>query len=387
MESIREHGTCNLCCFKRLNFRRIPFERGVEVARQYGVDELLRPLFDYVGGPGEDEMTPKKPIIKKVKPPKPVSQPIDYDDPPTTRRREAAEQSGYYQVQPVAPVQYKPPPNSGERYRATLMSIFLGPEGQKVPEILTKPTPPSDLDIDLILDDQGHTALHWAAALARINIIQLLLNAGADPRRVNFNGENALIRAVLVTNNFDNDTFFDLLTLLHSAIDVTDKKGRSVFHHIALTSGIKGRLQACRYYLDTLIEMIQKASLDLNALIDLQDKHGDTALNIATRVGNKVLVEQLIRYGADPTIANKSGIRPKDFALVDPALASVLENLPSLQNSSSNQSLEGQKNQDSSTIKALGNNRSMLVEHPSASNRSKEMLGGNSFCTFLNSRV
>jgi len=229
---------------------------------------------------------------------------------------------GYYPTQ----VPIRAPPTNGERYRAILMSVFLNHDNHKLPDLLTNPNPPSDLDIDLIIDDQGHTSLHWAAALARINVLQLLMKLGADPRRVNFNGESTLIRAVLVTNNFDNDCFGDLLTMLHSAIDIMDKKGRTVIHHIALTAGIKGRLQASRYYLDNLLDMMTKMGMDIGALIDLQDKNGDTALNIASRIGNRNLVEQLLRHGADPDIPNRAGLRPVDFGLEDSRLAELFQN-------------------------------------------------------------
>lgn len=228
---------------------------------------------------------------------------------------------GYYPAQ----VPVRPPPTNAERYRAILMSIFLNHDGHKLPDLITNPNPPADLDIDLIIDDQGHTSLHWAAALARINVLQYLLKLGADPRRVNFNGESALIRAVLVTNNFDNDSFVELLSMIPNAIDITDKKGRSVLHHIALTAGIKGRLQASRYYLETLVDAMLKGGYDLTALIDLQDKNGDTTLNIAARIGNRNLVEHLLRHGADPELPNRAGLRPVDFGLEDARLASLFQ--------------------------------------------------------------
>lgn len=231
---------------------------------------------------------------------------------------------GFYSVQ-QPPAVVRPPPTVGERYRAILMSVFLNHESHKLPELLTNPTPPADLDVDLIIDDQGHSSLHWAAALSRIPVLQHLLNLGADPRRVNYNGESALIRAVLVTNNFDNDTFPDLLNLLHGAIDITDKKGRTIIHHIALTAGIKGRMQASRYYLDSLLDMMTKTAMDVGAIIDVQDKNGDTALNIAARIANRNLVEQLLKAGADAEIPNRAGLRPIDFGLEDERLMSLFE--------------------------------------------------------------
>jgi hypothetical protein len=343
-------------------------ERGIELARQYGVEELIRPIVDYVPVEGEElETAPRTKPMRRAStsavpsgpPPRPKFNDEDIDLPDcrnpfrssncsycnenlirtvrisVTRRKHSVHETeyipppaqnasfGFYSVQHTLPQVVRPPPTASERYRAILMSVFLNHENHKLPDLLTNPAPPADLDVDLIIDDQGHSSLHWAAALSRIPVLQILLNLGADPRRVNYNGESALIRAVLVTNNFDNDTFSDLLHLLHSSIDITDKKGRTVLHHIALTAGIKGRMQASRYYLDNLLDMMTKAAMDIGALIDVQDKNGDTALNIAARIANRSLVEQLLKAGADAEIPNRAGLRPIDFGLEDERLMSL----------------------------------------------------------------
>ena len=50
-------------------------------------------------------------------------------------------------------------------------------------------------------------------------------------------------------------------------------------------------------------------------LVDAQDSNGDTALNIAARVGNRGLVRILIEVGADKMRPNKLGLRPGDFGV------------------------------------------------------------------------
>jgi len=49
--------------------------------------------------------------------------------------------------------------------------------------------------------------------------------------------------------------------------------------------------------------------------VDLQDEHGDTALNIAARIGNRALVKTLVDVGANRLLANKLGLRPSDFGV------------------------------------------------------------------------
>ncbi|KAK3812155.1 MAG: hypothetical protein J3Q66DRAFT_403994 [Benniella sp.] len=204
-----------------------------------------------------------------------------------------------------------------EKYRTALMSMFLNDEQELIPDMLTSPTPPEDLDINLIIDDQGHTALHWAAALARIPILDMLVKRQADIRRVNYNGESALVRAVLVTNNFDKQSFPHVLGLLHSAIPLVDRRNRTILHHIAVTAGIRGREASSRYYMECLFEWIARHGGDFASIVDVQDKNGDTALTIAARVGDRYLARILIDVGANRDIENKVGLRAEDFGVGD----------------------------------------------------------------------
>lgn len=189
----------------------------------------------------------------------------------------------------------------------------------------------SDQDIDLPIDKMGHTAMHWAAALANVPLIRVLVAKGASVLRVNYAGETPLIRGCLVTNNLENSSFSELLELLHPGITVVDDSGRTVLHHISLMSGIKGRSAASRYYLESLLEFVvrhgaavvngakKNKAINLgrfmSEIVNAQDKSGDTALNIAARIGNKSIVSQLLEVGADPSIPNRAGLRPLDFGI------------------------------------------------------------------------
>lgn len=217
----------------------------------------------------------------------------------------------------LAPPLEESPLEGAERYRSILMAIFLNDETEDIPPLLTDPTIPEDLDIDLVIDDQGHTALHWAAALARIQVLELLVQKHADVRRVNLNGDSALTRAVLVTNNYDKQSFPHLLSILYKVIPTVDHKNRTVLHHIAMMAGVRGRGAASRYYMECLLEWIARNGGDFSSLVDIQDKNGDTALTIAARVGDRYLARFLIDVGANREIENKVGLRAGDFGIDD----------------------------------------------------------------------
>ena len=171
-------------------------------------------------------------------------------------------------------------------------------------------------DIDLVLDDQGHTALHLAASLARHQTVHALLSAGSDIHRGNYNGETPLVRATLATTNYDTQTFHTLVAALHASIRTLDTSKKSVVHHIVASAGVKGRALAARYYLEQIFFWIaQHQGGDFKSLVDIQDEHGDTALNVAARVGNRSIVRTLMDVGANRILANKLGLRPGDFGV------------------------------------------------------------------------
>lgn len=181
----------------------------------------------------------------------------------------------------------------------------------------TAPDNPSpNSDIDMILDDQGHTALHLAASLARSQIVDALVANGADVQRGNHNGETPLIRACLATTNADRQSFQTLVAALHRSIRTLDASRKTVLHHIISLAGVKGRAVVSRYYLDQIFYWIaQHQGGDFRSLVDLQDENGDTALNIAARVGNRSLVRTLLDVGANKILPNKLGLRPGDFGV------------------------------------------------------------------------
>ena len=196
-------------------------------------------------------------------------------------------------------------------------------------------------DLDIPIDQAGHTALHWASTLARTSLAKDLVKKGANIYRLNAGGETALIRAALTTNNLEQGSFPDLLELLGPTIEIRDGRGRTVLHHIAVSSAVKGpkRSSASRYYLEALLEYVVRSGSASNSqaasflepttsapraiglarfmseIVNSTDMSGDTALNLAARVGNKSIIQQLLEVGANATIPNRGGLRLMDFGV------------------------------------------------------------------------
>lgn len=330
----------------------IPYYRGVDLCKQYGVYDMLRPLLDFEPSNQMEHTPTKEQALAKRK----------RDS--TTHAPSAASFSHSYAHSSLSHMAFPPPlPAAHEDTLEdqetleddTMPDIRealdpLDPEAldANVPQLVTRLFVQRDehgqindpvtllrsmsdqldiMSIDVPIDDSGHTALHWASALAMAPLVRELVRRGANQQRANYAGETTLVRAILVTNSFDASVFPELLDSLYPAIPLVDKQGRTVLHHIALTAGIKGRSGASKYYLECLLEWVVRRGskgktgrygLDrfMRDIVNAQDKNGDTALNIAARVGNKSIAQQLLDVGASATIANRAGLRPIEFGIL-----------------------------------------------------------------------
>lgn len=168
--------------------------------------------------------------------------------------------------------------------------------------------------MDCVLDDLGHTALHIAASMGRQKTVEMLISNGADLHRGNYSGETPLIRACLASNQYEERQFATLVVSLHESIWTLDESRKSVLHHIAALSGVKSRVIVAQQYLNTiLLWLVQEQGRDIRLVVDVQDEHGDTALNIAARVGIRSIVRSLLNVGANKILPNNLGLKPGDF--------------------------------------------------------------------------
>ncbi|KAJ6035030.1 hypothetical protein N7460_009205 [Penicillium canescens] len=193
-------------------------------------------------------------------------------------------------------------------------------------------------DLEIPLDEYRNNALHWAAMLARMPLLNALIAKGVSISRVNGAGETALQKSVGTRNNLDYRSFPRLLQVLAPTIDMVDYSGRTILHHIAVmaATGGGGHVSA-KHYLEALLEFIVRhggivptsngdaangthgsdvISLGrfISEIVNLRDDQGDTALNLAGRA-RSVLVPQLLEVGADPHIPNHTGLRPADYGV------------------------------------------------------------------------
>jgi ankyrin repeat protein len=144
-----------------------------------------------------------------------------------------------------------------------------------------------------VTDDCGIPVITYGAALARPDLMKLLISSGADVNSIDsFHRRPPLlwvIDSLFEENEENGEDVCAVVKLLISAGAKVNLKGES--DEPALTSAVlKGN--------DRLLELLISAGADIN----YKDGEGLTAYSYAARLGNQKLKRALIDAGADPQI-------------------------------------------------------------------------------------
>lgn len=200
------------------------------------------------------------------------------------------------------------------QYGTKLLDYFMAPEGDDVPDALIHP--PQGLDINHVIDDEGHTVFHWACSMGNPKIVQALIGAGANKTARNLRGQTPLMRSIMFTNNFELRTFSQIVNLLSDTVALKDNSQRTVLHHIADSTAYRTKRSAAKFYNEMILAKLSESAESKSALknlINQQDVNGDTALHIAARNGARKCFKELISYDAATDIVNQLGKTPADY--------------------------------------------------------------------------
>lgn len=194
-------------------------------------------------------------------------------------------------------------------YADELLDYFMLSASETPLQHLAPPVPPEPFEVNRSIDDQGHTALHWGAAMGDIEIVRFFIDYGANLAARNRRGETPLIRAVLFTNNYEKETMPKLVQLLISTIREHDNHGGTILHHIAMTTNSLAKKRCARYYLDIVLNKMAEICTpqEFTRLVNLQDHTGDTALHIVARHNAKKCIRALQGRGVRGDLENSNG--------------------------------------------------------------------------------
>ncbi|KAF1359749.1 apses-domain-containing protein [Lizonia empirigonia] len=177
------------------------------------------------------------------------------------------------------------------------------------------PEPPPSINLDRPIDEKGHAAMHWAAAMGDVGVVKELIHRGARIDCLSNNLETPLMRAVMFTNNFDKETMPAMVRIFHQTVHRTDWFGSTVFHHIAATTSSSNKYVCARWYLDCIINKLSETWIpdEVTRLLNAADQNGDTAVMIAARNGARKCVRSLLGRNVSVDVPNKQGETADDL--------------------------------------------------------------------------
>ncbi|CUM66271.1 uncharacterized protein PRCAT00003932001 [Priceomyces carsonii] len=194
-------------------------------------------------------------------------------------------------------------------YSSQLLQFFSEDKSQ-IPYFLHNP--PYDFNINEAIDDEGHTALHWAASIGNYPMIRLLLSKGANPLTVNNFGLNPLSKLISFNNCYELKNFPKVLDDLELCLINTDINGRTPLHYLCQFAKVKSKYESSEYYLNVILTKLTSISSMnpnkqvnlLKNVLDHQDVNGDTCLHLAVKASNLKLSKCLLSYGARDDLEN-----------------------------------------------------------------------------------
>lgn len=182
-----------------------------------------------------------------------------------------------------------------------------------------KPDPPANFQPNWPIDEESHTALHWASAMGDLDVIKQLKRFNANVVARNIRGETPFMRALNFTNCFDKQTFPAIMKELFDTIDARDNQGSTAIHHAAIPMKNE-RLNAgtcSRYYLENILNRLQE-TLEPDAfqqLLDVPNNEGNTALHLAAKRNARKCIRSLLGRNASADVPNGEGVRAEDLIM------------------------------------------------------------------------
>jgi ankyrin repeat protein len=138
-------------------------------------------------------------------------------------------------------------------------------------------------------DNNDKTPLHWATGEGCVEIVRILIDAGAD---LNVKDKGGITPLHIAANEGEPETAI-LLINAKADLNLQDEYGWTPLHRTVY------------YDAGEVAWMLIDAGADLN----VKDKRGNTPLHLAAYEGNDYIIQILLDAGADQTILNNDGLR------------------------------------------------------------------------------
>jgi ankyrin repeat protein len=199
-----------------------------------------------------------------------------------------------------------------EKRHAILMHLFIQEDSDYSTalffELIKLKSNPTKIDLEFVLDEEGGSLIHWAAACGRVGLVKLLISHGAKVTDICGRGVTPLMKALESIGNFSLNTMDALLKLLGPSVFIADKEGRTALHYACILSRFRSKREVSTYYMECIASYLEDTRFSSNSplinFVDAADTNGDTALHISCRYKNHKNVALLVNLNASNEIEN-----------------------------------------------------------------------------------
>ncbi|KAJ3179825.1 hypothetical protein HDU87_002393 [Geranomyces variabilis] len=187
-------------------------------------------------------------------------------------------------------------------------------------------------------DEDGRTALHWAASGKHLEITRGLLAAGGDATTADDGGMTPLH---IAASTGSHEIVLLLLEAAPAVIDNKTESGQTALHYAAsknhaevvdalLNAGADpsardryGQTPMHRAATRGWVRIARRLKEDTRAKVNVRDATGNTPLHVAAEDVQIDMIKYLLAEGADADVENKEKQRPKDVT-TDKAVQALL---------------------------------------------------------------
>ena len=202
------------------------------------------------------------------------------------------------------------------------------PPRQAVVKLLARPEPAL-----MLVDKHGQTAMHLAARTCDEPIIKILCEAGCDLEARDRLGRTPLFQSVVADNAKGLQALISMGASANAVdysgetlLSLTDSLNRSDLRQKLLDTGIASSQivpqwsdtaagsKLARAVAENRFEAVRYLATRPEESVNAIGSAGETALFTAVRNASPEMIELLLKIGAEPGVANLSGMTPLDIA-------------------------------------------------------------------------